>query len=96
MTAADYSKAKPVFDGDEHMVFAIPQTCSGAKGETTVFFKTEKGGDAIQSVTLPTTDWLPGHIYTYTLLMPPTSKIQVLISIKPWEGVEINEDIHIL
>ena len=96
VTAADYSKAKPVFDGDENMVFAIPQTCSGAKGETKVYFKTAKGGDAIQSVTLPTTDWLPGHIYTYTLLMPPTSKIHVLISIKPWEGVEINEDIHIL
>lgn len=96
VTAADYRNAKQVFDGSEHMVFAIPQTCSGAKGETKVYFKTEKGGAAIQSVTLPTTDWLPGHIYTYTLLMAPTSKIDVLISIKPWEGVEINEDIHIL
>ena len=96
VTATAYSMAAPVFDGDENMVFAIPQTCSGAKGETKVYFKTKKGGDAIQSVTLPTTDWLPGHIYTYTLLMAPTSKIDVLISIKPWEGVEINEDIHIL
>lgn len=85
----------PVFDGDENMVFTIPQTCSGTKGDTIVYFKTEKGGDAVQSVKLPTTEWLPGHIYTYTLLMAPTSKIEVLISIKDWEGVEINEDIYI-
>ena len=84
-----------VFDGGENMVFTIPQTCSGTKGDTMVYFKTEKGRDAVQSVKLPTTEWLPGHIYTYTLLMAPTSKIEVLISIKDWEGVEINEDIYI-
>ena len=77
------------------MVFTIPQTCSGTKGDTMVYFKTEKGRDAVQSVKLPTTEWLPGHIYTYTLLMAPKSKIEVLISIKDWEGVEINEDIYI-
>ena len=95
VTSANPGDATPVFDGAENMVFTIPQTCSGTKGDTMVYFKTEKGRDAVQSVKLPTTEWLPGYIYTYTLLMAPTSKIEVLISIKDWEGVEINEDIYI-
>lgn len=95
VTSANPGDATPVFDGAENMVFTIPQTCSGTKGDTMVYFKTENGRDAVQSVKLPTTEWLPGHIYTYTLLMAPTSKIEVLISIKNWEGVEINEDIYI-
>ena len=96
VTSSNPEAATPVFDGTENMVFTIPQTCSGSKGDTFVSFKTREGGETIQTVKLPTTEWLPGHIYTYTLLMAPKSRIDVLISIKDWEGVEINEDIHII
>lgn len=98
VTSSNPGNATPVFGGDgtEHMVFTIPQTCSGTRGNTVIYFKTKQGGDAVQAVKIPQTEWLPGHIYTYTLLISPTSNIEVLISIKDWEAVEINEDIHIV
>ena len=87
--------ATPIFDGPDNVVMAIPQSSSGAKGPTKVFFTTSEGGDAVNEITLPEVQWEPGVIYSYTFIISQ-SKIDVEITIKDWEPVEINEDIHIL
>ena len=87
--------ATPIFDGQDHVVMAIPQSSSGAKGPTKVFFTTSEGGEAVNEITLPPVQWEPGVIYKYTFIVSQ-SKIDVKITIKDWEPVEINEDIHIL
>ena len=87
--------ATPIFDGQYHVVMAIPQSSSGAKGPTKVFFTTSEGGEAVNEITLPPVQWEPGVIYNYTFIISQ-SKIDVEITIKDWEPVEINEDIHIL
>ena len=87
--------ATPIFDGQDHVVMAIPQSSSGAKGPTKVFFTTSEGGEAVNEITLPPVQWEPGVIYNYTFIISQ-SKIDVEITIKDWEPVEINEDIHIL
>lgn len=87
--------ATPIFDGEDKVVMAIPQSSSGAKGPTKVFFTTSEGGDAVNEITLPAVQWEPGVIYSYTFIISQ-SKIDVEITIKDWEPVEINEDIHIL
>lgn len=87
--------ATPIFDGENKVVMAIPQSSSGAKGPTKVFFTTSEGGDAVNEITLPEVQWEPGVIYSYTFIISQ-SKIDVEITIKDWEPVEINEDIHIL
>ena len=87
--------ATPIFDGQDHVVMAIPQSSSGAKGPTKVFFTTSEGGEAVNEITLPPVQWEPGVIYKYTFIVSQ-SKIDVDITIKDWEPVEINEDIHIL
>ncbi|MGM9752815.1 MAG: fimbrillin family protein [Candidatus Cryptobacteroides sp.] len=91
----DAVPATPIFDGDKNVVFAIPQSSSGAKGPTKAYFTTTKGGSAVNEVTLPAVQWEPGVIYYYTFVISQ-SKIEVDITIKDWELVEINEDIHIL
>ena len=87
--------ATPIFDGEDKVVMAIPQSSSGAKGPTKVFFTTSEGGEAVNEITLPPVQWEPGVIYKYTFIVSQ-SKIDVEITIKDWEPVEINEDIHIL
>lgn len=87
--------ATPIFDGEDKVVMAIPQSSSGSKGPTKVFFTTSEGGDAVNEITLPAVQWEPGVIYSYTFIISQ-SKIDVEITIKDWEPVEINEDIHIL
>ena len=87
--------ATPIFDGPNNVVMAIPQSSSGAKGPTKVFFTTSEGGEAVNEITLPPVQWEPGVIYKYTFIVSQ-SKIDVDITIKDWEPVEINEDIHIL
>lgn len=87
--------ATPIFDGPNNVVMAIPQSSSGAKGPTKVFFTTSEGGAAVNEITLPAVQWEPGVIYSYTFIVSQ-SKIDVEITIKDWEPVEINEDIHIL
>lgn len=87
--------ATPIFDGADNVVMAIPQSSSGAKGPTKVFFTTSEGGEAVNEITLPPVQWEPGVIYKYTFIVSQ-SKIDVEITIKDWEPVEINEDIHIL
>ncbi|MGN0188454.1 MAG: fimbrillin family protein [Candidatus Cryptobacteroides sp.] len=91
----DCSDATMIFDGDDNMAFAIPQVSSGGETPTTAHFRTQKGGDAVHSVLLPSVEWKPGVIYTYTFVVSQ-SKIEVKITIKDWEIVEVNEDIHIL
>ncbi|MGM9788489.1 MAG: fimbrillin family protein [Candidatus Cryptobacteroides sp.] len=91
----DSNPATAIFDGTDHVVFAIPQNSSGAKGPTKAYFTTTKGGDAVNEITLPAVKWEPGVIYEYTFIISQ-SKIEVEIRIKDWELVEINEDIHIL
>lgn len=86
--------AVSIFDGSS-VVFAIPQSCSGAKGPTKAYFTTQNGGDAVNEVTLPAVQWEPGVIYSYCFVISQ-SKIEVEITIKDWEPVEINQDIHIL
>ncbi|MGN1225707.1 MAG: fimbrillin family protein, partial [Candidatus Cryptobacteroides sp.] len=92
---SDSNPATAIFDGTDHVVFAIPQSSSGTKGPTKAYFTTTKGGDAVNEITLPAVKWEPGVIYDYTFIISQ-SKIEVQISIKDWELVEINEDIHIL
>ena len=92
---AGTTSATPIFDGPDNVVMAIPQSSSGAKGPTKVFFTTSEGGDAVNEITLPEVQWEPGVIYSYTFIISQ-SKIDVEITIKDWEPVEINEDIHIL
>ena len=60
-----------------------------------MFFTTSEGGDAVNEITLPEVQWEPGVIYSYTFIISQ-SKIDVEITSKDWEPVEINEDIHIL
>lgn len=87
--------ATPIFDGQDHVVMAIPQSSSGAKGPTKVFFTTSEGGEAVNEITLPAVQWEPGKIYSYCFVISQ-SKIEVEITIKDWEPVEINQDIHII
>ena len=86
--------AVSIFDGSG-VVFAIPQSSSGAKGPTKAYFTTQNGGDAVNEITLPAVQWEPGVIYSYCFVISQ-SKIEVEITIKDWEPVEINQDIHIL
>ncbi len=79
----------------DNVVFAIPQTCSDPRyGNTTVHFKTTGGGDVDNTAVLPSIDWEPGKIYTYTLLIKRSS-VQVVVSIKDWNEVESTVDINI-
>lgn len=86
--------AVSIFDGSS-VVLAIPQSSSGAKGPTKAYFTTQNGGDAVNEITLPAVQWEPGVIYSYCFVISQ-SKIEVEITIKDWEPVEINQDIHIL
>lgn len=86
--------AVSIFDGSS-VVFAIPQSSSGAKGPTKAYFTTQNGGNAVNEITLPAVKWEPGVIYSYCFVISQ-SKIEVEITIKDWEPVEINQDIHIL
>lgn len=86
--------AVSIFDGSG-VVFAIPQSSSGAKGPTKAYFTTQNGGNAVNEITLPAVQWEPGVIYSYCFVISQ-SKIEVKITIKDWEPVEINQDIHIL
>ena len=67
--------AVSIFDGSS-VVFAIPQSCSGAKGPTKAYFTTQNGGDAVNEVTLPAVQWEPGVIYSYCFVISQ-SKIEV-------------------
>ena len=87
--------AVSIFDGSSSVVFAIPQSSSGAKGPTKAYFTTQNGGNAVNEITLPAVQWEPGVIYSYCFVISQ-SKIEVEITIKDWEPVEINQDIHIL
>ena len=91
----DGSNAVNIFDGTENMVFAIPQTCSSSEEKkTTLSFKTEKAGDAIHIIKMPTEEWKPGKIYTYTLLIN-ASFVDLELTIKDWKEVQSNEDLYI-
>lgn len=79
----------------DNIVFAIPQTCSDPQyGNTVIHFKTTGGGDVDNTVVLPSIDWVPGKIYTYTLLIKRSS-VKVVVSIKDWNEVESTVDINI-
>lgn len=79
----------------DNVVFAIPQTCSSEKdGSTSVHFKTKGGGDVDHTAVLPTLEWKPGKIYTYTLLIEKSS-VEVVVTIKDWNEVQSTVDINI-
>lgn len=92
--------AKESTDPAGGMVFVVPQTISRAREDgsgidwTTVCFKTQKSGDAVNRVNLPTTTWEPGKIYTYTLHLG-TSSIVVDVTSADWEVLESNIDIRL-
>lgn len=86
--------ATKVFGGADHMVFAVPQTRSAAEKPTRVLFRTAKGGDTFQMVTLPDISWQQGKIYTYTLLVGK-SDVDVSITIKDWSTVQSNVNIYL-
>ena len=91
----DPASATTIFDGEEGVVLAIPQEISStAEKLTSVHFTTSKGGAADHYANLPATEWEPGKIYTYTLLIEK-SDIEVLVSIKDWNEVQSNENIYI-
>ena len=91
--ATDTDKTAQVFDNDK-LVFVIPQTLSSAAGTTTANFYTENSGDALHSVKLPTTELLPGKIYTFTFVVH-SSYVAVNVSIKDWEALQSNVDINL-
>ena len=82
------------------LVFVIPQTISQDRADgsgidwTTVCFKTQKSGEAVNRVNLPQTTWEPGKIYTYTLKLG-TSSIVIEVTSKDWEVLESNIDIRL-
>ena len=83
------------FDGNDGLVFCIPQTCSPSETKkTTVNFKTEKAGDAIHSAPLPNMQWEPGKIYSYTLLINE-SNLEISVTIKDWDVIQANEDLFL-
>ena len=91
----DGSNATKVFDGNDGLVFCIPQTCSPAETKKTiVYFKTENAGDAVHSAPLPTMQWEPGKIYSYTLLINK-SDLEISVTIKDWDEIQANEDLFL-
>ena len=91
----DDGSATTVFDGDNGLVFCIPQTCSPSETmQTTVNFKTEKAGDAVHSAALPKMQWEQGKIYSYTLLVNK-SNLEISVSIKDWDEIQANEDLFL-
>lgn len=89
------TNATTVFDGDDGLVFCIPQTCSPADTkQTIVYFKTEKAGDAVHSAPLPKMQWEPGKVYTYTLLVNK-SDLEISVTIKDWDEIQANEDLFL-
>lgn len=82
------------------LIFVIPQTISQDRADgsgidwTTVCFKTQKSGEAVNRVNLPQTTWEPGKIYTYTLKLG-TSSIVIDVTSKDWEVLESNIDIRL-
>lgn len=91
----DGTNATKVFDGDDGLVFCIPQTCSPADTkQTIVYFKTEKAGDAVHSAPLPKMQWEPGKVYSYTLLINK-SDLEISVTIKDWDEIQANEDLFL-
>ncbi len=79
----------------DNVVFAIPQTCSDPRyGGTSVHFKTTGGGNVDNTAVLPSIEWQPGKIYTYTLLIEK-SGVEITVSIKDWNEVQSTVDINI-
>ncbi len=79
----------------DNVVFAIPQTCSDPRyGGTSVHFKTTGGGNVDNTAVLPSIQWEPGKIYTYTLLIERSS-VEITVSIKDWNEVQSTVDINI-
>ena len=90
-----YGMTANIYDdyNDDGVVFTIPQVLTNAK----VNFKTSKGGDAVYTAELKTSDvseWLPGKIYTYTLTVAGSS-IELTVSVEDWTDVASNVDIYI-
>lgn len=84
-----------VFDGNDGLVFCIPQTCSPADTkQTTVNFKTQKAGNAVHSAPLPKMQWEPGKVYSYTLLVNK-SDLEISVTIKDWDEIQANEDLFL-
>lgn len=84
-----------VFDGNDGLVFCIPQTCSPADTkQTTVNFKTEKAGNVVHSAPLPKMQWEPGKVYSYTLLVNK-SDLEISVTIKDWDEIQANEDLFL-
>ena len=91
----DGTNATKVFDGDDGLVFCIPQTCSpDDTKQTIVYFKTEKAGHAVHSAPLPKMQWEPGKIYSYTLLINK-SDLEISVTIKDWDEIQANEDLFL-
>lgn len=83
-----------VFDGNDNMVYAVPQTRKANLQPTVVYFKTQAGGNSYQSVTLPDVDWKPGKIYVYSLLVNK-SDIDIVLTIKDWSELQSNVNIYL-
>lgn len=87
-------KGTEIFDGTDHLVFCVPQTCSSsAEHMTVVHFKTELA-EAENSAVLEKLTWEPGKIYTYTLLVSQ-SDLEIQITIKDWTVIQSNEDMYL-
>lgn len=92
--ATDTAETATVFDGDR-MVLVVPQTISDGNAHlTTANFKLRGAGDALHTVALPTTELLPGKIYTFTLVIS-SSYITINVNIKDWDTLQSNVDINL-
>ena len=83
-----------VFDGDDNVVFTIPQYLNQYDyRQTRVYFTTKSGGTAVQSALIPATDLKPGKIYTYTIIISGSS-VKVNVDIEDWTETQSNVDIY--
>lgn len=85
----------PLDDSDDGLLYVVPQICSKANlGDTIIHIFTEEGKDADHTVALPSIEWKPNKIYTYTLKIS-VSDVKLIVSIKDWIPLQSNNDIHL-
>lgn len=82
-----------IYDGDG-VIFVIPQQASSSKGDTSVNFYTQNGGEALHTAVIPTEEWLPGKVYIYTIVIHE-SDIRLEVDIKDWSMLDSNFDINL-
>lgn len=82
-----------VYDNDG-VIFVIPQQASSSMGDTSINFYTQNGGSALHTALIPAEQWMPGKVYTYTIVIHE-SDIELTVDIKDWSMLDSNFDINL-